>query len=88
MKAKALLVAALSFAAIALYWSPIPLKLGDYILGGYPWVAPEGSRIAMMVLGGFLSAIFLGLTALMFYLSSQAEASGNPEPEEVEDLSW
>lgn len=88
MKAKALLVAALSLLAIALYWSPVPLKVGDYIIGGYPWVAPESSRTAMMVLGGLFTAIFLGLTALMFYISSQLEASGNPDSEEEEDLSW
>lgn len=90
MRAKALLVAALSLIAIALYWFPIPLQFGEYILGGYPWVAPEGSKQGMLILGGVLTSVFLGLTALMFYISSKVEESpGNPEPvREPEDLSW
>lgn len=90
MKAKAFLVALLSLTAITLYWSPVPLQVGDYILGGYPWIAPEESRTAMMILGGVFTAIFLGLTVLIFYISSKLEElSENPESEHTpESISW
>ena len=89
MNAKALLVALISLIAIALYWSPVPLRFGDYILGGYPWLAPEGSKTGMILLGIVLTAAFLSLTALMFYVASRSgEALGNPQPESAEELSW
>ncbi|MCC6039911.1 MAG: hypothetical protein LM563_00780 [Thermofilum sp.] len=88
MRLKALLVLALSVVAITLYWFPQPLVVGDYVLGGYPWYAPESSRGAMIAIGVIFTAVFLGLTALMFYISREVEKlPGNPEPAR-EELAW
>jgi len=58
-------VLAISALAIALYWSPVPITVGDYIIGGYPWLAPEESRPVMFALGILLALIFLGLSGFM-----------------------
>uniref|UniRef100_A0A7J3X7D3 Uncharacterized protein n=1 Tax=Thermofilum pendens TaxID=2269 RepID=A0A7J3X7D3_THEPE len=88
MRLKALLVLSLSIVAIALYWFPQPLIVGDYVLGGYPWYAPESSRGAMIAIGAVLTAVFLVLTALMFYISKEMEKlPGNPEPAR-EEFAW
>jgi|UniRef100_A0A7C3WPM0 hypothetical protein len=88
MRSKALLVFVLSMVAIALYWFPQPLVVGDYVLGGYPWYAPESSKAAMFAIGVVLTAVFLGLTTFMFYISREVERlPENPEPAR-EELSW
>uniref|UniRef100_A0A7C4FAN6 Uncharacterized protein n=1 Tax=Thermofilum pendens TaxID=2269 RepID=A0A7C4FAN6_THEPE len=88
MRLKALLVLALSVVAITLYWFPQPLVIGDYVLGGYPWYAPEPSRGAMIAIGVVFTAVFAVLTAFMFYISRGVEnPPGNPEPAR-EELAW
>lgn len=64
---------AISIVAILLYWFPQPLVVGDYVIGGYPWLAPEGSKTAMIAIGVVISAVFLGLVAFMWYLSRRLE---------------
>jgi len=88
MRLKALLVLALSVVAITLYWFPQPLIVGDYVLGGYPWYAPEPSRGAMIAIGVVFTAVFLGLSAFMFYISREVEKlPGNPESAQ-EEFAW
>ncbi len=79
MNAKFVVVASLSALAIALYWFPVPLTLGDYVLGGYPWLAPEGAKQGIIALGVILSAVFLGLTGFMWYLTRKLEENPGEE---------
>ncbi|MEZ0345754.1 MAG: hypothetical protein ABWK01_04325 [Infirmifilum sp.] len=83
MNSRFMVVAILSLSAIILYWFPVPLKVGDFVLGGYPWLAPESSRTAMVALGLLLSAVFLGLTGFMWYVSKRLEEMGEEEYTDV-----
>lgn len=79
MNGRFALVLILSLTAIVLYWFPVPLIVGDYVLGGYPWIAPEASKTSMIILGIILSAIFLALTGFMWYISKRLEETGSQE---------
>lgn len=79
MRAAPIVVSALSIAAIALYWSPVPIVVGDFILGGYPWVAPKEAKPAMLALGIVFTTVFLAATALSIYISSKLEGLGEEE---------
>ncbi|PLJ78265.1 hypothetical protein [Infirmifilum sp. SLHALR2] len=83
MNGKFMVVAAISAIAIVLYWSPLPINVGEYIIGGYPWLAPEESRPAMMLLGALLAAIFLGLTAFMWFVTKKLEEMQDEEYADV-----
>lgn len=83
MNSRFTLVLVLSLVAIVLYWFPVPLIVGDYILGGYPWIAPEASKTSMIILGVILSSAFLGLTGFMWYISKKLEEAGPQEEYEA-----
>ncbi len=89
MKTKTLVVVVLSLLAIFLFWGP-PLKFKaggrEYILSGYPWVSPGYARNGVILVGGVLTAVFLGLSWFMIQLEKrmeelEAEEAGN-YPEE------
>ncbi|ABL78269.1 hypothetical protein [Thermofilum pendens] len=85
MNAKVVLVALLSVLAIALYWSPYPLIVGGYVLGGYPWLAPDGQpRSTMIALGVIFSVAFLSATAAMYVLAKKNEELGEEPATPVE----
>ncbi|GEM_PF-2889014 len=76
MKPKTIIVVALSLAAIAIFWGP-PLRFTvggkEYILSGYPWVAPSYAKSSIVVLGIVLTALFLGLSWFMVRLEKKME---------------
>ena len=83
MKPKTVVVVVLSVVAIALFWGP-PLRFvvggKEYILSGYPWVAPSYARTSILVMGGVLTAVFLGLSWFMVQLEKRmAELEEYPE---------
>ncbi len=83
MKPKTVVVVVLSIVAIALFWGP-PLRFvvggKEYILSGYPWVAPSYARTSILVMGGVLTAVFLGLSWFMVQLEKRmAELEEYPE---------
>lgn len=79
MRVTSIIVFVLSIVAIVLYWSPVPLVMGDIILGGYPWVAPDEAKPAMFALGTVFTIVFLALSAFSIYISRKLEELGEEE---------
>ena len=81
MRTSAIIVMALSIIAIVLYWSPVPIVLGDMILGGYPWIAPKEAKTAMLGIGLVITAVFTALSVVTYYISSKLENLEEEMPE-------
>ncbi len=75
MRPAAIIVLILSAISIILFWSPIPIVIGnDIILGGYPWVAPsESAKQTMIIIGAILTIFFIAASIVVIYISREIE---------------
>lgn len=62
------IAAVLCIAAIVLYWTPV--RLGSFVLGGYPYIAPtKPARERMYFIGIIFTIIFALLAAVSLWMS-------------------
>ncbi len=60
--------AVLCIVAIVLYWTPV--RLGSFVLGGYPYIAPtKPARERMYFIGITFTVVFILLAAISLWLS-------------------
>jgi hypothetical protein len=76
MKGKVLIVTLLSIIGILIFWLPLP-RVGDYIIGGYPWNSPENARTPMIILGVIVTGIFVFAIVAINILSRKIEEVGD-----------
>ncbi|MCC6005150.1 MAG: hypothetical protein LM590_12510 [Thermofilum sp.] len=76
MKSRVLIVTLLSVTGILLFWLPLP-RVGDYIVGGYPWNAPEHARSQVIALGVILTAVFIAAIVAINILSRKIDEMGD-----------
>ena len=81
---------ALAVLVTALYWSPIP-PLNGVRIGGYPWNAPEGSRVVFMGIGAAVTGALFAASFLALYFSKkieELEVEGEEEAEVSEEYEF
>ncbi|MGB9709280.1 MAG: hypothetical protein ACP5II_03555 [Infirmifilum sp.] len=94
MNGKFVVVLLMSLIGITLYWFPVPIIIGSYVLGGYPWLAPEPSKNTMIIIGLAITVTFLALTAIMYYITKKLEEVGpeeayeEPEERPATSVEW